>query len=152
MRGSMIVRRRGGRVQARMTKRSDKVFFCRGVGPMLLFFYLRNICFFKVPGGSNIFNRGPQFFRGVQHFQGGGGGSNIFQGGPTVQVRVHINYYGNVKKFLIFQRGRSGPLPPSPPVDQCIRLLNVTFRSMRFPTMWNVRLAKNQTSLRIRAV
>ena len=62
---------RGGPGQSD-TKSSDKVFFF--FRPQLILQksngqFQRNLSFFKVP-------------EGVQHFPGGGGGSNFFQGGP----------------------------------------------------------------------
>ena len=63
----------GGGVQVSLTKKSsDNVFF---FSPQLILLksngqFQRNLSFFKVP-------------EGVQHFPGGGGGgSNVFQGGP----------------------------------------------------------------------
>ena len=62
-------------VQVSLTKKSsDNVFFFFFFSPQLILQksngqFQRNLSFFKVP-------------EGVQHFPGGGGGSNFFQGGP----------------------------------------------------------------------
>ena len=72
MRGSRNFRQGGGGgVQVSLTKKALTTFFFCFFSPQLILQkscqFQRNLSFFKVPGGSNIFQ--------------GGGGSNFFPGG-----------------------------------------------------------------------
>ena len=99
MRGSRNFRKGGGGVQVSLLKKKGlTTFFFFFFSPQLILQksngqFQRNLSLFKVP-------------EGVQHFPGGGGGSNFFQGGSNClfPIESHIS--------CDFQ-GCPDPLPPS---------------------------------------
>ena len=78
-------------------------------------FYLVLSLFYRLQRGSNGFiaeNTIPILYqgsRGVHYFPGGGGGVQIFLGGPNA------NFYRNPYTYLLFSRGCSDPYPPLDP-------------------------------------